>query len=79
MSQLEVNAEEKTDTDKNISTMFQILRKKKQVKLESLIMNRKSFAQSIENLFALSFLVKDGRVFIDVDESGSHFVCKIPF
>ncbi|TMW99028.1 hypothetical protein EJD97_003160 [Solanum chilense] len=66
--------EEKTDTDSNISTMFQILREKKRVKLEYLIVNRKSFAQSIENLFALSFLVKDGRVVIDVDENGSHFL-----
>ncbi|KAG5572440.1 hypothetical protein H5410_062206 [Solanum commersonii] len=66
--------EKKTDTDSNISTMFQILRKKKRVKLENLIMNRKSFAQSIENLFALSFLVKDGRVVIDVNENGSHFL-----
>ncbi|KAH0705724.1 hypothetical protein KY285_010261 [Solanum tuberosum] len=66
--------EEKTDTDSNISTMFQILRKKKRVKLENLITNRKSFAQSIENLFVLSFLVKDGRVVINVDENGSHFL-----
>ncbi|KAL3322323.1 hypothetical protein AABB24_039779 [Solanum stoloniferum] len=71
--QLDVT-EEKTDTDSNISTMFQILRKKKRVKLENLIMNRNSFAQSIENLFALSFLVKDGRVVIDVDENGSHLL-----
>ncbi|KAL3379259.1 hypothetical protein AABB24_000129 [Solanum stoloniferum] len=72
--ELDVNAEEITDTDKNISTMFQILRKKKRVKLENIILNRTSFAQSIENLFALSFLVKDGRVVIDVDENGAHFL-----
>ncbi|KAK4736419.1 hypothetical protein R3W88_000116 [Solanum pinnatisectum] len=72
--ELDVNAEEITDTDKNISTMFQILRKKKRVKLENIILNRKSFAQSIENLFALSFLVKDGRVVIDVAENGAHFL-----
>ncbi|CAN0891133.1 Non-structural maintenance of chromosomes element 4 homolog A [Linum grandiflorum] len=67
-------AEERTDTDRNMATMFGILRRKKRVKLESLILNRRSFAQTVENLFALSFLVKDGRVEIVVDDNNTHFV-----
>ncbi|EOA32460.1 hypothetical protein CARUB_v10015737mg [Capsella rubella] len=67
-------AEKKTDTDNNMAMMFSILGKNKRVKFENLVLNRKSFAQTVENVFALSFLVKDGRVEINVDKDGSHFV-----
>ncbi|XP_022754323.1 non-structural maintenance of chromosomes element 4 homolog A-like isoform X2 [Durio zibethinus] len=69
-----IGADEQTDTDKNMAVMFEILRRRRRVKLESLILNRSSFAQTVENLFALSFLVKDGRAEIVLDESGSHIV-----
>ncbi|KAL2940897.1 Non-structural maintenance of chromosomes element 4-like protein A [Bienertia sinuspersici] len=67
-------SEHKKDTDKNMATMFNILRSKKHVNLENLILNKFSFAQTVENLFALSFLVKDGRAQVVVDDKGNHIL-----
>ncbi|KAF6149336.1 hypothetical protein GIB67_016874 [Kingdonia uniflora] len=66
--------EERTDTDRNMAVMFDILRKNRSVRLENLIVNRNSFAQTVENLFALSFLAKDGRAQITVDDQCQHLV-----
>ncbi|KAG6411452.1 hypothetical protein SASPL_129534 [Salvia splendens] len=72
--ELDEKDHDKTTTDKNMATIFNILRKNRKAKLENLMLNRKSFAQTVENLFALSFLIKDGRTEISVDDSGRHLV-----
>lgn len=66
---------ENIETDQNVSTMFDALKtRKKSVKVEHVIMNRNSFAQTAENLFSLSFLVSMGRAEIKVDGDGHHVV-----
>lgn len=72
----ETVAEKKSDTDKNMLTMFDILKRQRGVCLENLVFNRSSFSETVENIFALSFLVKDGRAEINLDDNHNHFVCK---
>ncbi|KAJ0987098.1 hypothetical protein J5N97_005454 [Dioscorea zingiberensis] len=65
--------EEKTDTDKNMSTMFNILRKKKIVRLENLVLNRSSLRSDSPKNAPAASAVASG------DVSYHHFVFRFDF
>ncbi|XP_019253960.1 PREDICTED: non-structural maintenance of chromosomes element 4 homolog B-like [Nicotiana attenuata] len=70
-------AEDKPDVNKNMSIISELLKEKKCVMLDELLFRRTSFAHTVENLFALSFLVHNGEAAISADETGSRFLCEI--
>ncbi|KAH7447374.1 hypothetical protein KP509_01G103900 [Ceratopteris richardii] len=72
---IEEGGDKQSQTDKAIRTMFNVLRRCGEggCELEQLVLSRDSFAHTVENIFCLSFLVKDGRAQISIQD-GKHIV-----
>ncbi|KAJ3993335.1 Nse4 C-terminal-domain-containing protein [Lentinula boryana] len=58
------------ETTKNVATLESILEETGAVNLFRFVVNPESFAQSVENMFYLSFLIRDGKAALDTDEHG---------
>ncbi|KAJ7161159.1 Nse4 C-terminal-domain-containing protein [Mycena filopes] len=62
------------ETTKNVAVVATLLEKIEKINLFRLIINPDSFSQSIENLFYLSFLIRDAKVAFEIDEQGEPIV-----
>jgi hypothetical protein len=65
---------QENETTKNVRIIYDILGENQPINFFRFIINPDSFGQTIENLFYLSFLIRDGKVSID-DESGQPILC----
>jgi non-structural maintenance of chromosomes element 4 len=54
-------------TDKMVRSVGQLLRQHSPVNLFEFVINPRSFGQTVENIFYLSFNVRDARARIDMD------------
>ncbi|KAK9844620.1 hypothetical protein WJX74_004834 [Apatococcus lobatus] len=59
------------ETDANMEEMWTVLKSVQEADFLELCVNHTSFAQTVENVFALSFLVRDGRVKLMASAHGS--------
>ncbi|KAJ1923015.1 hypothetical protein IWQ60_006137, partial [Tieghemiomyces parasiticus] len=64
---------QENETTQNVRTIFEILERVGPINLFEFIVNPDSFSQTVENFFYLSFLIRDGKAFID-DESGQPMI-----
>lgn len=57
-----INTEDKQETDRIMEEMYKVLQQQPTVGWLELVMNPKDFSQTVENIFTLSFLVRDSKV-----------------
>ncbi|KAJ7108063.1 Nse4 C-terminal-domain-containing protein [Mycena crocata] len=73
-------ARSENETTKNVLMVASVLEKVPKINIFRLIVNPDSFAQSVENLFYVSFLIRDAKVAFQVEDNGEPivFACEEP-
>ncbi|GAV51752.1 hypothetical protein ZYGR_0AF02230 [Zygosaccharomyces rouxii] len=73
VTQSSLNSTQQVTTPEQVKRMFKILERKNgtdQINLFKFVINPQSFPKSVENLFYVSFLIKEGRVVLEEDQDG---------
>lgn len=73
VTQSSLNSNQQITTPEQVKRMFKILERKngnRQINLFKFVINPQSFSKSVENLFYVSFLIKEGRVVLEEDHDG---------
>ena len=66
------------ETTVNVAKIYQCLLQVQEMNVFKFFINANSFSQTVENLFHLSFLVRDGKVSIEEDEDGDVIIFPTP-
>ncbi|KAJ7780540.1 Nse4 C-terminal-domain-containing protein [Mycena maculata] len=73
-------ARSENETTKNVATLEAILKEEGPINIFKFVINPNNFAQSVENIFYLSFLIRDGKVAMETQDDGevTIFSCDQP-
>ncbi|CAG8498434.1 10676_t:CDS:2 [Paraglomus occultum] len=70
---------EENETTRNVVMIYKILEENTPINMFEFILNPESYGQSVENLFYVAFLIRDGKAYIE-DETGEPIlsICEPP-
>ncbi|KAJ6492867.1 Nse4 C-terminal-domain-containing protein [Mycena vitilis] len=73
-------ARSENETTKNVAVVANALEQVEKINLFRAVINPESFAQSVENIFYLSFLIRDAKVAFEISEDAEPviFACQEP-
>ena len=71
-------AEQENETSRNVEGVYRCLLKHQPINYFVFVVNPHSFSQTVENIFYFSFLIRDGKAKVELDEDDMPMICKTP-